>query len=377
MPGAPSFEKTTKLVGRALGMKPDELRAGFRAATRAHLPQILEIRRKILGERLAWDDERYLAWRYDFDGAGHSRGTCFVVVRNERVLGLVGAEHVRLTYDRDLVPSLLIMDIAVDPAIDGSGLGIWMDLALFDAHPVVLAIGANPNSVGLVEKLFHALPHRTHYVTPVRFTRFFQKRLGRERLATMLALPANVVVRAWRKLTRLRDRGLVLRKLTRFDASVEALFSRRAAPDEITFERTAATLNWRLFGNPRARYEVVGAYDGDTLVGYIASHRTARRDALREVGIADWLIDARHPKAFEALVLDVLRRAVRADMDLVHATPLLARSGPTLRRLGFRATKRTYNLVGVRVQEPERWPRLLDGAAWYLNEANTDRDGMA
>ena len=158
----PSFEKTTKLVARALGMKPDELRAGFRPATRAELPQILSIRRKILGDHLRWDDERYLTWRYDFDGASRdeARGTCFVVLRNERVLGLVGAEHMRLTYDDDRLRSLLIMDIAVDPSIDGSGLGIWMDLALFDVHPIVLAIGANPNSIGLVQKLFHALGYR-------------------------------------------------------------------------------------------------------------------------------------------------------------------------------------------------------------------------
>lgn len=379
MPSAPSFEKTTKLVGRALGMNPDELRAGFRPATRAELPQILSIRRKILGDRLTWDDARYLTWRYDFDGAppDEARGTCFVVVRNEQVLGLVGAEHVRLTYDDDRLPSLLIMDIAVDPSIEGSGLGIWMDLALFDAHPIVLAIGANPNSIGLVEKLFHALPPRTHYVTPVRFTRFLQKRLGLAHVATLLALPANVAVRAWRKLARLAGRGLELRAITRFDTSVDALFSRRSRPAEVTFERTAATLNWRLFQNPRARYEVIGAYDGSTLVGYIAAQQTARRDALREVGIVDWLVDALHPGAFEILVLDVLRRAARADIDLVHATPLLARSGPTLRRLGFRAAKRTYNVVGVRVADPERRPRLLDGAAWYLNEANTDRDGMA
>ena len=158
---------------------------------------------------------------------------------------------------------------------------------------------------------------------------------------------------------------------------MDALFSRRSAPGEVTFERTAATMNWRLFQNPRARYEVVGAYDGGTLVGYIASQETRRRDALREVGIVDWLVDASHPRVFEFLVLDVLKRAARADIDLVHATPLLARSGPTLRRLGFRAQKRPYNVVGVRVAEPALRPRLLDGAAWYLNEANTDRDGMA
>lgn len=377
MPGALSYEKTTKLVGRALGMEPDELRASFVAATREHLPQILAIRRKILGDRLAWDDDRYLTWRYDFDGVTDPRGKCFVVVRRGEVLGLVGAEHVRLTYGATRLPSLLIMDIAVEPAIDGSGLGIWMDLALFDLHPVVLAIGANPNSIRLVEKLFSALPPRKHFVTPVRFTRFFQKRTGRAHVSALLALPVDFAVRSWRKLARLRDRGLELRAISRFDDSVEDLFARRIAPAEVTFERTAATLNWRLFGNPRTSYEVTGAYDGATLVGYIAWHPTIRRDALREVGIVDWIVDAAHPAAFEVLVLDVLKRAARADVDLVHATPLLARVEPSLRRLGFRAAKRAYNVVGIRVAEPERWPRLLDGGAWYLNEANTDRDGLA
>ena len=89
----------------------------------------------------------------------------------------------------ETVDALSLMDIMVQPELDGSGLGIWLNMAVFEQHPVVIEIGANPNSLGLINRLFHRLPDRKVYVAPLSFSRFLANRLHISPVANLLALP--------------------------------------------------------------------------------------------------------------------------------------------------------------------------------------------
>jgi hypothetical protein len=376
---APSFAKTTTLVSRALGLRPQELHDGFRPATMADLPGVLDLRRRVIEDSLHWDDSRYMQWRYDFQGRADGHGSCLVVAHEGRVLGMIGAERISLACGTDTLDALSLMDIMVQPELDGSGLGIWLNMAVFERHPVVIEIGANPNSLGLINRLFHRLPDRRVYVSPLSFSRFLANRLRIEPLAEAVALPANAAAMLWRQVSsRPRPRRWYYHDITRFDAQVERLFACRWAPEEVTVVRNSRYLNWRLFQNPRASYKIFGAWENGELMGYVAYQSSLRADGLRTVGLVDWLVHQRYGlDGFKALVRQLLDRAWKEHADIVTVTPLHARSERSLLSLGFLGQSSEYNTVGVRCADPALQARLYDGAAWFLTEAHTDRDGIS
>jgi hypothetical protein len=374
---APSFAKTTTLVARALGMTPDELRASFQPARLRHLASITDLRRQVIGSHPTPDDARYLQWRYDFEGRPNSHGCLMVVATGDKVLGMIGAEHVRLAQGAETLDALSLMDIMVDPEVDGSGLGVWLNLAIFAENPVVFEIGANPNSLGLITRLFHRLPNRKQYIAPLTMRRYLEKRLRSGTAALMLATPADVTLKLWRAMTFRRiPASWSLRELTHFDDSVQGLFARRWAATEITFERSSEYLNWRLFENPHARYLVLGAFEGDDMVAYIAYQIDGAPGDVKVVRLVDWLVDARYGfTGFSLLAQEVIRRALVERADLISVSPLHARIERSLWRLGFvTLPSNEFATVGVRCAEPIPWPALLDGSAWCLSDANTDFD---
>jgi hypothetical protein len=134
----PSFARTSTLVSRVLGLTPEELRASFRPAGAQDLPALIELRRRILGDALTWDDRQYLLWRYDFEGRPDSPGRVMVAAHAGKLLGVIGAERVRLARGSEVLDAVSLMDIMVQPELDGSGLGIWMNMAIFETHPIVI-----------------------------------------------------------------------------------------------------------------------------------------------------------------------------------------------------------------------------------------------
>ncbi len=373
----PSFAKTTTLVARALGITPDQLRESFQPARLCHLASVTELRRQIIGHDPARDDARYLQWRYDFEGRPDSHGRLMVVAQGEKVLGMIGAEFVRLAQGGDRLDALSLMDIMVDPEVDGSGLGVWLNLAIFEENPVVFEIGANPNSIGLVTRLFHRLPNRKQYVTPLTMRRYLEKRLQSRAAALVLSTAADATLKLWRLLTfRRGPASWSLRELTRFDDAVERLFARRWAATAITFERSSRYLNWRLFENQQAKYLVLGAFETNVMVGYVAYQIDDDAGDVKVVRLVDWLIDARYGfRGFKLLAHEVMRRALVERADLISINPLHARIERSLWQLGFVSLPvNEFATVGVRCAEPIPWPALLDGAAWCLSDANTDFD---
>ena len=378
-PRTPSFSQTTTLVARALGMAGSELQASFRAARHEDLPSIMDVRRRVIGDHLTWNDEQYLKWRYDFDGRSDARGRCLVVCHGSRVLGMIGAEFVRIAIRAERHDALSLMDIMVDPKIDGSGLGIWLNMAVFQSNPVVIEIGANPNSIGLITRLFDRLPDRREYIAPLTLKRYLSSRVRSKIIARVLAAPIDAALAAGRALTSRRaPREWHLHPIKRFDASVDRLFSRRSSPSDVMFERTAGYLNWRMFGNPRARYSVLGAYSNAELVGYAAYQLSQRSDGLRVVILVDWLVDERFGQAgIVDLIQQAVRFAAKDEADFVSVNALHARTQRRLWRLGFVSHAAPFNTVGVHFGDRERYAELLDGSRWFLTEANTDVDGIA
>ena len=122
--------------------------------TAAQLPGVLALRRSLMGDDIYWDDEAYLQWRYRFGASDRGGGDCWVLLLANTVRGMVGTEEVLLQIGERRIPSWSTMDIAIDPALEGSGLGSWMNLRICEIAGCALTIGSNEKSRNMISRCF-------------------------------------------------------------------------------------------------------------------------------------------------------------------------------------------------------------------------------
>lgn len=370
----PTFTVVSKLVARALGITPGVLQDSFRVASAADLPAILELRRNAYGAGLTWDDSSYVRWRYT-PGAPDGFGKMFILRIGERLAGVVGAECVRLHHGNVCTNAMSLMDLLVDASLEDTGLGVWLNMAVFERCPLIFEIGANANSIGVIDRLYRRLPNRICYSYPLHLRNYLQRRIGISWLAAAVAAPLNAFLYATRLFTFPTTKSRwEFRNIQRFDDTVMSLFGERDGAD-ICVERSSGWLNWRLFDNPRTRFDVIGAYAGEKLEGYIAFHRRAGDQKAPTIEIVDCLVSRQYgSKLMRRLLGEVVRRAVAGNAEFVRATILGASMGRLLRTLGFVPQTNEYLTTGVHVASQSDFGDLYDGSRWFLTDANTDID---
>jgi Acetyltransferase (GNAT) family len=377
MARVPSYPKTTALVSRALTLTPEALAAGFVPATAIELPQLVELRRQVIGSELTWDDRRYLTWRYHLGSAADGRGECWVLKRGDEVLAMLGSERISVRHQGRSVDGLSVMDIAVRPELEGIGLGVWMAMHLCEQSDCVLAIGSNANSRALVSRVFARLPDRRSYAHLIDFEPTFQRRWKPGWLANLGAGLASWGMRLWRDGVSFGlDRTLRIEPLLRFDASVDQLVAKSQAQDEVSVDRNEQFLNWRLFDNPRSVYSVWAARDAAHLVGYMAVRIKVAEDSNKVLVIEDFLVPAgdRGAGVLRALLCRAFVQAMTQGCERVSVIACHPQNERVLRRLGFFLHRADAETLSVRCRDPQLNEAIDADAPWHLTGANTDRD---
>ena len=378
MPSPPSFETTTKLVARALHVTPAQLLAALRPAGEGDLAAVLLLRQENIGPSIVWDDEAYLTWRYRFGRTGYGFGDLWMAMHEGELLGFIGVEDMVCTHASRRVTCGRVMDILVAPRTKNSGLGIWLSQAMFRQNTFTLSVGANPNSVGTVHRLYALLPQPGMYQHPIDLQRYLEQRFGAGIMTRAAAQLGNLTMRCWRQLSRLTaGNAWTIKAVNRFDKSVEALAAKASiGPNEVVVERSADYLNRRLFDSPRSAYSVWGAYRGGEWLGYIAWRITLRSDSEVWMHVIDLQVDAvQHDAALRALLAFSLRQAELARCNFVGVTLQSGQYTGVLRRHGFLGPKNNvHHIVGLHAADPELLRTLCSGN-WTLTDLCADQDG--
>jgi hypothetical protein len=371
-------ERMTRLVARALGLSAPQLLEAFKPATAEHLADVVALRQALFGADIHWDDAAYLTWRYRFGSTTQGRGECWVLVLDASVAGMVGTEEIELQRGEERIAAWSTMDIAIDQRYEGSGLGSWMNLRLCAVAGCALTIGSNAKSRNMITRMFRRLPDRRSYLLPIRFQRMVRKRLGRLVGAPCMVSIVEALAALWRAFALPGARGPIeLRPITRFGSDGAELLLWSADPEEWQVARSIEFLNWRLFGNPRTRYAVVGAYANGALVGYMATIEHRDRSGVLSLVVVDWAIDrTRFRAVFRTLCADAVRTALHTDAESVSVTAYHARSEALLKGMGFVPHFDAYETLAVYATDDACLQRLLAPASWFITEINTDRDSL-
>lgn len=388
-PVAPiSREKTTRLVARALGLSPQALEEAFRPVTLADLPGVLSLRRRVLGEALGWDDARYVRWRYLPEPGERGLATCWVCVRGDEVLGMIGTEALQVSAGDVRREVHAAMDLMVLPALADSGLGVWINQTVSARLGCVLAIGSNPNSRSVLARTFETLPDRRSYTHPLHFAHFMAKRLSPRPLAWLASRVADLALaalRGWRLWS--PGAGLSVERLERMDGAVsaelEALLRSARRPERVEVARDVATLAHRLLANPRTRCEVWLVRQAGRPVGMVATRRVPIEAGRHAVQVLDVVIDAMldAPQGASAqravlrtLLARVCARAYRGGADYLSWTLYDPALEAELQPLMFRLQPHPFETLSWVCPDAEFRAAVLSRSGWSLSEIHTDRD---
>lgn len=371
-----TFGRATAIVARNLKMTEQELLASFQMATEADLQDLVRFRASILGVR-PWNDEGYLQWRYGLGSGRRAYSKYRVLKLGGAIVAGIGAEEFRLETSTGSVDAACAMDIMSLERVRGSGLGPWLNLALFQQYPVVLALGANPNSKGLVDMLFHKFEPRRDFQFPLNAAHSLRKRFPLAGLGVGIGVFANCALRAWAEwyIWRSTTSAERIREIKSFAAESWVPRPAVASEGQIVIERRPDYLDWRYFENPREQHRVLGWFQSGHLGAYIVFSEPRRDSAGEPLHIADWwLADPGDLTPLRALIAAVLRRAISAGSSTVKAQASGAPLHKQLQYCGLFRNSIRGKAAGWRSQPDVKSAIPLLGQEWCVTGLGDDMD---
>jgi hypothetical protein len=370
------LEKTARLVARALGTTTQTLADGLRPAHADELPDVMALRREVIGAGLTWDDEAYLRWRYQFGISGPGLATCWVCTLGGRLLGLIGVEPLTLKAGDQSCAAHVTMDIMVRPELDGVGLGVWINQAICDRLGCVLAVGSNPNSRGVIARTFEALPDRRSHTHPLNFGHFMAKRVSQGWLAGLAAWGATTGMVLFRVAALWLVSPMVqVEQADQLGAEVDALLARSQHDCRVEVARTSASLTRRLLRNPRCPAQVWLARRGGDVVGLMAVRRMELEPGRHALQIMDVVLDRWHEEAaLRALLARVAARGFRDGAEYLSVTLYDPALEARFARLFFRCQPHPFETMAWVCPEGPFKEAVKARTAWSLMDIHTDRD---
>lgn len=369
----PGFATTTRLFAGSMGLSPEALMRGFRRATAEDLTAIVQFR-----NRDQWDDEAYLRWRYGLEGPRRGPyGELWMLELAGVLRGLIGTEWQPILYNGIRSEGQLLMDLQLDAAAEGAGGGVWLNQAMFDKAAITLAVGANRNSIGLVRRLFGALPERSYYVLPLDVSAMLrQRRLPRQ----LAGVASPLMVGAWRARSwclRVRqDQPIEVREMAYMDDDLLDQVHASLPGDRCIVAPSASQLAWRLQHNPRATYRIFAGFRDGRCEGYLAARVVAGAASVLRMHVLDWkgrMGEGDHVVA--RLLTHIIAVARDQGCSTVYTTALDRDGDATLGRLGFfRGRSSIYRLNGLHAADPALQQDLL-ASEWRITDLSFDNDG--
>lgn len=164
----------------------------------------------------------------------------------------------------------------------------------------------------------------------------------------------------------------MVRAVESFDESFDRLWAECRGQWKCSISRSAAFLNWQFREQPGKRFDVLGYYDGDRLLGYAVMffRRENRQGAIDKAAISDICY---HPSAPGQIVDALLEAALQLCLErraggLVTDTfdPFLQQR---LKRFGFWNVKTRLEMLA---KVPEGYEFAYDPANWFLTRGDSD-----
>lgn len=288
-----------------------------------------------------------------------------------RIAGQLAAIPVELNIGGETRPAIWILDLIVDPDFRRMGIAQKLVLAAREFCPFMLGVNTN-------EQHAPALLQKLGFVIVTKIPRFHRILFPGEALSEISRIApvrstANFAFAPFRiGLKRSVNSGEDVRILPKFDSSFDHLWRESSGQWPCSVSRSRAMLDWQFQQQPDKKFEILGYYENDKLLGYaVLFFRKANVEgAIDKAAISDICY---HPTDAANIVDTLLRASLsiaaerRAGALVTDAVdPLLQRR---LKHFRFWPVKSGLQLMA---SGPDHQDVIYESGNWFITRGDSD-----
>jgi GNAT superfamily N-acetyltransferase len=312
-------------------------------------------------------------WRWHFLEHPHVRledVPLWLVKDGQKIAAQLAAIPVQLKVGEESMRAIWIMDVYVDQNYRRRGLARRLWITAGERYARMFGLGINEQSKAVVMGLDWVPMGHIHRYHRLLFPGDALKDLQKVGLLRELVNFGYAPFR--RQLARRAAQArYTVRETKEFDASFDALWQRARGQWPCAVERTARYLEWQFKRQPGKRFDVLGLYEDEQLIGYVVLffRKPERQEAPSKVSIADLCYDASNStEVIDELLKAALRLALERRAGSIVTDVLDARVEERLKRFGFHRVKAAPEFIA----NPGAPPLMYDPGNWFLTRADSD-----
>jgi GNAT superfamily N-acetyltransferase len=295
----------------------------------------------------------------------------WIVRSGKQIVGQLATIPIDLKVGDSKTRAIWILDFVILPEYRGRGLGKRLVLAARESFPTMLTLGINEQSKAVFRSLKWVVLgglHRYHRLLyPGNAFREVSKFGPLRRLVNSCYAPFRPHYARTSG-----TGGSAIREITTFDASFEDLWQRASAQWPCAVVRSSSYLEWQFARQPEKKFEVLGLYEYDQLVGYVVLffRKDERSNVPPKVAISDLCYDASgSPQVIDDLLKAALRLALerRSGSLVTDILDPLVEAG--LKRLGFWRIKAAPQFMA---SASEHQDLIYKESNWFLTRGDSD-----
>ncbi len=295
----------------------------------------------------------------------------WVVYSGRRIVGQLATIPVELKVGSDNKRAIWILDFVILPQYRGQGLGKRLVLTARESFPVMLTLGINDQSTAVFRSLkWVALGgvHRYHKLLyPGDAFGEFSKI---EPLRKLINLSYSPFRPSYERIA--ITHGHEVREVTTFGADFEDLWQRAGAQWPCAIVRSPDYLAWQFSRQPSKKFNVLGLYRHDRLVGYVVLffRKDEGRGVPPKAAISDLCYDAGDsPQVIDDLLKAALQLALDKRAGSLVTDILDSAVEARLKGLGFWRIKSAPQFMASTLEHEDL---IYQGSNWFLTRGDSD-----
>ncbi len=301
----------------------------------------------------------------------------WIIKDGERVVGQAATILVEVKVMEETRRGIWILDFILFPEYRGQKLGKRLLMLAREKYPTMFALGFNEQSGNVLRSLDWVAMGSVHRYQRLLYPGHALK--GISSFAPLREL-ANLGYAPFRPHLDgpSAKQDYTVREVADFDSSFDDLWQRVSGQWPCAVSRRSEYLRWQFRQQPLKKFEIVGLYEQERLLGYVvlffrkeeAGARKEETGAPPKAAISDLCYDARNADGvIDGLLNAALWRALERRAGSLVTDVLDSRVEARLRHFGFWRIKASPEFM---VYSPTRQDVMYQPDNWFLTRADSD-----
>lgn len=330
--------------------------------------KLLGFLREAYAENPRMSEADFWAWHFlENPFSTSEKISVFVAKIGQKIAGQIAATPIRVHLNGEEKEAIWILDLIISKDFRRKGLAKKLVAAAENFCPLVLGINtAEQHSTELLEGLDYQI-----ILNIPRFHKFLFAGNDIREIARLKPLreAVNLAFAPFRKDFKPNER---IKKIEKFDAVFDDFWAEAKMQWKCAVRRDAKYLEWMFLRQPKKKYEIIGYFDGEKLLGYaVLFFRKADANGLiKKASIADICYLRTKPKeTIDALLQESLRMAIERRIGGLVTDVLDDLIEERLKKFGFWRVKSPLQFL---LKSPENQEILYNPKSWFLTRGDSD-----